>query len=164
MGALRIEDLPLYTYDDYKIWEGEWELIYGIAYAMSPAPMIKHQDISNKIGRLLGNSLENCKHCTALLPVDWRIANDTVVQPDNLVICHEPKHEAYLVKSPKIIFEILSKSTASKDKGLKYNLYEKEGVDYYIIVDPIQEVAKVYFLKDGRYIKALDATDEIFKF
>ena len=42
MGALKLEDLAHYTYDDYKIWEDDWELIYGVAYAMSPAPMIKH--------------------------------------------------------------------------------------------------------------------------
>ncbi len=165
MGALKLEDLPYYTYDDYKNWEGnDWELIYGQAYCMSPAPMIKHQSISNKIGRYLDEALENCKHCQALLPVDWKIAEDTVVQPDNSVICHKPQNEAYITKAPKIIFEILSKSTAKKDKGLKYTLYEQEGVNYYIIVDPQEEVAKVYELKEGRYIKMCDASDEIVKF
>lgn len=27
--------LPHYRYDDYLLWEGEWELIDGIAYAMA---------------------------------------------------------------------------------------------------------------------------------
>ena len=49
MSALKIEYLPYYTYEDYKHWEGRWELIYGIAYAMSPMPMIKHQNITGKI-------------------------------------------------------------------------------------------------------------------
>ncbi|SFV53662.1 hypothetical protein MNB_SM-6-1274 [hydrothermal vent metagenome] len=164
MGALKLEDLPYYTYDDYKNWEGKWELIYGQAYCMSPAPMIKHQNISNKIARFLDEAIGDCKKCQALLPVDWKIAEDIVVQPDNSVICHKPTHEAYLTKAPKIIFEILSKSTAKKDKGLKYNLYEQEGVAYYIIVDPEDEVAKVYELKDGRYIKVCDASDEVVNF
>jgi hypothetical protein len=34
--------LPEYTYDDYKKWEGNWELIEGIPYAMSPPPKRKH--------------------------------------------------------------------------------------------------------------------------
>ena len=42
MGALRVEDLPSYSYDEYILWEDNWELIYGVAYTMSPAPMIKH--------------------------------------------------------------------------------------------------------------------------
>jgi len=165
MGALKLEDLPYYTYDDYKNWEGnDWELIYGQAYCMSPAPMIKHQSISNKIAHFLYEALQECKHCQALLPVDWKIAEDTIVQPDNSVICHEPQNEAYITKAPKIIFEILSKSTAKKDKGIKFDLYEEEGVSYYIIVDTKEQIAKVYELKDGRYIKVIDASDETVTF
>lgn len=165
MGVLKLEDLPYYTYDDYKNWEGnDWELIYGQAYCMSPAPMIRHQDITNKIGWELQNIFSNCKKCKVLMPVDWKISNDTVVQPDNLVICHKPANKAYITKAPRIIFEILSKSTAKKDKGLKYDLYEQEGVNYYIIVDPDEEIAKVYELKEGRYIKVCDASDEVVVF
>ena len=82
----------------------------------------------------------------------------------NLVICHKPKNEAYIKKAPKIIFEILSKTTATKDKNLKYDLYEQEGVEYYIIVDPKEEIAKVYKLLDGRYIKVCDADEESVRF
>ncbi|MEA3498366.1 MAG: Uma2 family endonuclease [Campylobacterota bacterium] len=164
MGALRFEDLPRYTYDDYLLWEDNWELIYGIAYAMAPAPMIKHQSISNKIARYLDEALEDCSVCQALLPVDWKISDETIVQPDNSVICHNPTHKSYISKAPKIIFEILSKSTAKKDKELKFNLYETEGVEYYIIVDPDESIAKVYHLKNGKYIKVVDASDETVEF
>ena len=160
MGVVKLEDLPHYTYEDYKQWDDNWEIIYGQAYCMSPAPMIKHQAISSKIARILEEQLEECRKCKSLLPVDWKIAEDTVVQPDNSVICHNPRHEAYITKAPRIIFEILSKSTAKKDTGLKFNLYEQEGVQYYIIVNPQERVAKVYELKEGRYIKVVDATDE----
>ncbi len=34
--------LPHYTYDDYIHWEGQWEIIKGIPYAMSPAPIPAH--------------------------------------------------------------------------------------------------------------------------
>ena len=160
MSAIKKEYLPNYTYDEYVLWEGNWELIYGVPYAMAPAPMIKHQAISNKIARYLDESLQECKVCQALLPIDWKIDESTVVQPDNLVICHTPQEEAYIKKAPKIIFEILSKSTAIVDKKLKYELYEKEGVNYYIIVDPKENIAKVYRLKEGRYIKVCDAHEE----
>ena len=165
MGVLKLEDLPRYTYEDYKNWDGnDWEIIYGQAYAMSPAPMIKHQSISSNIAWELKNIFQNCKRCQTLLPVDWKISDDTIVQPDNSVICHTPTNEAYITKAPKIIFEILSKRTAKKDKGLKYELYEREGVEYYIIVDPVEEIAKVYKLYNGRYIKVCDASDELVEF
>ena len=83
MGVLQLEDLPSYTYNDYKNWEDNWELIYGIAYAMSPAPMIKHQSVSNNIAWELKNSFKECKQCQVLLPVDWKISDETIVQPDN---------------------------------------------------------------------------------
>lgn len=165
MGVLKLEDLPHYTYEEYKAWEGnDWELIYGQAYCMSPAPMIKHQRISNNIGWELKNLFKDCKKCQVLMPVDWKIAEDTVVQPDNSVICHEPANEAYISKAPEIIFEILSKSTAKKDKGIKYDLYEQEGVKYYVIVDPDEEIAKVYRLHEGKFIKVCDASDEKVEF
>ena len=60
MGAIKKEYLPNYTYDEYVLWEGNWELIYGVPYAMAPAPMIKHQAISNKIAWQLQNVLQAC--------------------------------------------------------------------------------------------------------
>jgi Uma2 family endonuclease len=107
MGALRIEDIPTYSYVDYVLWEDRWELINGYAYAMAPMPMIKHQQISSKIARYLEEAFEHCKFCQVLMPVDWKISDETIVQPDNSVICHTPQNEAYINKAPKIIFEIL---------------------------------------------------------
>lgn len=165
MSAIKKEYYPNYTYDDYKLWERDWELIYGIAYAIAPAPMIKHQAISNRIAWQLQDILKECKPCQALLPIDWKIDDSTVVQPDNLVICHEPQHEAYIQKAPKIIFEVLSKSTASKDINLKYDLYEQEGVQYYVIVNPKESFAKVYRLNnEGRYVKLADAHNDVVDF
>ncbi len=165
MSAVRADDYyPRYTYEDYCHWEDRWELIDGIAYAMSPAPMIRHQKITNKIGWQLGELLEVCGACQVLQPVDWKIKEDTVVQPDNLVICHEPTSEQYLTRAPEVIFEVLSPSTARKDLGIKFDLYEQEGVAWYFIIDPDEETAKVYRLHEGRYIKAGDFHDETFAF
>jgi hypothetical protein len=41
--------LPYYTYEDYKQWEGNWELINGIPYAMAPSPLKKHQLVAVRI-------------------------------------------------------------------------------------------------------------------
>jgi len=160
MSNFPIGELPSYNYEDYKLWKGSWELIYGVPYAMSPAPLIKHQSISNNIACQLTNLLNNCSECQALLPVDWKVDEQTVVQPDNLVICGEPEHDAYLTKAPVLIFEVLSKSTASKDRTTKYHLYEREGVRYYVIADPTDCMAKVYELNNGKYIKVKDVSSE----
>jgi len=157
------EELPHYTYADYISWEGRWELIEGIPYAMTPSPNIRHQRISQAIARLLDEALDDCKRCKAILPVDWKVAENTVVQPDNLVVCYRPSG-TFLTKAPSLIFEILSPATAEKDRRTKYAIYEREGVSYYCIVDPEDSTAKIYRLHDGRYVKQLDATDEWFDF
>jgi Uma2 family endonuclease len=156
-------DPPHYTYDDYKLWEGRWELIQGTAYAMSPAPSIAHQAVSSKIARQLDEALDHCPECRALLPVDWRISDDTVVQPDNLVICH-PVEGAYITRAPELIFEILSKSTAAKDQHAKFTIYETEGVRYYVTVNVDDRICKVFHLHEGRYIKLADVSDETVDF
>ena len=159
MDALTINDLPHYTYEDYISWEGRWEIIRGIPYAMSPAPDLKHQLISNNIASELKQRLAQCPQCHALLPVDWKISEDTIVQPDNLVICYEPEGK-YITRAPSIIFEVLSPPTFLKDVNLKFKLYEHEGVKYYILVNPEDKIAKIFQLKNGKYIKVLDATNE----
>lgn len=164
MSLLNADRLPHYHYDEYCQWEGSWELIEGVPYAMSPAPTRQHQSISQKIAGQLFEKLKNCHKCEALLPVDWRINQFTVVQPDNLVVCH-PSDEPVLTRTPELIFEILSPSTAHKDLGIKFELYQQEGVFYYVIVDPETKIAKVYALTaDGRLVKKIDAHNESFTF
>jgi Uma2 family endonuclease len=152
--ALRVEDLPHYIYDDYARWEGKWEIIEGIPYAMTPAPNIKHQDISGNIFWQLKALLGNCSKCKALLPVDWQIAEDTVVQPDVLVVCGENIDGVKLEKTPVLVFEVLSPSTSRKDRGIKYQLYENAGVKYYCIVDPDTDSAEIYVLQKEKYREA----------
>ena len=109
-----------------------------------------------------------CSHkaiefCQSLLPVDWKISENTVVQPDNLVVCF-PLEGQYLTKAPSLIFEILSKSTALKDQKTKFALYEQEGVSYYVLVSQDDKVAKVYQLVKGQYVKLADVDKAIVEF
>lgn len=155
--------LPRYVYDDYCQWEGRWELISGIAYAMTPAPAIRYQLISQLIAQQLGELLQGCEKCHVLLPVDWKITDDTVVQPDNLVVCYEPAG-AYLSKAPSLIFEIVSKSSFLRDTEIKFQIYEKEGVKYYCLVFPDDGIVKVYGLHNGKYVKLGDLSGEDIEF
>lgn len=153
------DELPHYHYEDYVNWEGDWELIKGIPYAMTPSPTLRHQHISQKIARYLDEALDNCPECQAVLAIDWIISDDTVVQPDNLVICHQEQSD-FLTQAPVLIFEILSPSTARKDRITKFRLYEKEAVRWYCLVDPEHSVAKIYRLEQGKLIKLRDISNE----
>lgn len=164
MAAIKLEDLPHYTYEDYKEWEGRWEIIDGVAYAMSPAPASRHQRISQRIAFELEKRLENCKRCKAYLPVDWVIAEDTIVQPDNLVVCDEEPWSTKLKTTPSIIFEVISRSSAHKDRAVKYSLYEEAGVKYYILVYPSSETATLFYLQNGKFLEVGEFKNETYSF
>jgi Uma2 family endonuclease len=59
-----------------------------------------------------------------------------------------------------LIFEIISPRTARRDEVIKYDLYCKEGVAYYVLVYPEVKKAKVWKLIEGVYRKVGDFHDE----
>jgi len=166
MSDVKHKYLPNYTYDDYKNWEGKWELINGIPYAMSPAPGMIHQEVSANISYQLKDLFKNCKSCKSFLPIDWRIPggdDNNVYQPDNLVICKKVAGD-YITEAPVMIFEIISPSSSYKDRHVKYEVYETNGVKYYIIVDPEKNCADVFKLENNTYKKIAEAKDENIEF
>ena len=152
-----------YTYQDYKLWEGKWELFDGFPVAMSPAPVIEHQVIAYEIARQLGNAIEDCERCLVLGEEDYKLSDDTVLRPDVVLICDEPNDD-YITKAPEIIVEVVSKSTVKNDEGYKFQKYEAEKIKYYAIVYPDDLYAKVYKLKDGKYDKQGDFSRETYDF
>lgn len=163
MSSLKNIYVPHYTYEDYKQWEGRWELIYGIPHAMSPLPSIRHQQINGNILAQARQNLSGCADCQALMPVDWKIADDIIVQPDISVICHPAKGN-FLQEAPVLIFEILSPSTKEKDRSVKYELYENAGVKYYVLVDLDIDKVSVFQLRGEKYHRVADEFDGKFTF
>ncbi len=151
-----------YSSEDYRRWEGDWELIYGRAYAMSPSPLVSHQFVNLKISRQLDEALDSCGECYAFIETDVELADDPVVRPDSMVACYQPKER--LDRTPDIIFEVISTSTAKRDEILKFDLYQSEEVQYYIIVYPDNMKAKVYQLTEHRYRKIGVFSDERYLF
>ncbi|WP_040726047.1 Uma2 family endonuclease [Thiomicrorhabdus sp. Kp2] len=151
-----------YTIRDYALWEGDWELIRGAPYAMEPSPSISHQRIEQALSFQVYKQLQNYIECEALAEIDWQCADDTVVRPDMLIACNIQGEK--LTKTPELIVEVVSPSSAKRDEGLKFELYQQEGVKTYILAYPEEKVAKVYRLHEGRYIKEADFTDEQFDF
>jgi Uma2 family endonuclease len=144
--------LPYYTYEDWVRWEGQWELIEGYPFAMSPAPVPEHQRVATEIQTELVLALRKikCSKCRAYQPIDYKISDDTIVQPDILIVCGEIKKK-YLDFPPALVVEILSPATALKDRHTKYELYQQQGVKYYLIVDIDKKTIEVYHLKNESY-------------
>jgi len=161
--AKKEEYLPHYTYSDYLDWEGKWELIDGIAYAMAPAPVKKHQILIGLLFKELLKDIGECPECEVLIDTDWKVSSDTVLKPDVSVVCHD-SNPKYISKTPDIIFEVISPSTAKKDEGLKYEIYEEEGVKYYVLVYLEDLIARIFHLEQGKYKKVAECDTEHFDF
>jgi Uma2 family endonuclease len=158
-----IKILPHYTYDDYVLWEGKWEVIEGVPYAMSPAPVPRHQVIAVNLSSEFRVQLKQCKKCQVSQPVDYLVEDDTILQPDMLITC-KPVSKKFLDFAPVLVSEILSPSTALKDRHSKYSIYESQGIQYYIIIDPDKNEAEVYQLMEGKYQLMKQGKDFSFSF
>ncbi|MCI0654870.1 MAG: Uma2 family endonuclease [Methylococcaceae bacterium] len=162
--SLPIKDTQHHHYGDYLTWTDDtrYELIDGIAYAMSPAPDLAHQDLVGEIYLQVRLALKG-KPCRVFIaPVDVRLPKqeepderiDTVVQPDVLVVCDGGKLDRRGVRgAPDWIVEVLSPSTAGHDHIRKRKLYEQHGVKEYWLIHPVDRLLTVYRLIDAEYGK-----------
>ncbi|SDE66298.1 Endonuclease, Uma2 family (restriction endonuclease fold) [Dyadobacter soli] len=53
--------------------------------------------------------------------------------------------------APDLVVEILSPSTRSRDRGLKFEDYQAHGIEEYWIIDPETEILEQYHLVDKKY-------------
>lgn len=151
---MRVADkiIPHYTVEDWKHWEGVWELIDGHPIAMSPNPIPRHQRVAAEMTTEIILSLRKskCKSCKAYQPMDFIISDDTILVPDILIVCGKITKK-FLDFPPGLVVEILSPSTVLRDRNTKYHLYQAQGVKYYLIVDAEKETIEVFELLDGNY-------------
>ena len=160
MGA--VYAIETYDYEDYKLWKGDWELIDGLPLAMSPSPMRDHQGISMAFSSALFDEVEDCEDCEVVYELDYLVDSENVLRPDIALICGEETD--YITKAPKIVVEIVSPSTAKRDEKVKFEIYEKEKVLYYILVYPKLLNAKIYKIENNKYQKQGDFTKEKYLF
>ena len=157
-----------HTFKDYLSWGDDvrFELINGIPHMMA-APTRWHQQVAVEICRQLANWLEG-KPCEVYIaPFDVRLfpeddqSDNTVVQPDVMVICDEGKlADGRTCKgAPDFVVEVASKGTRGKDFNVKKDLYEKAGVREYWVVEA--GAVYKYVPIDGEYQETVNDLDEV---
>ena len=146
--------LKRYTWDDYRTWSDDerWEVIGGDAYAMSPSPTARHQIIQTKLGRRLDEFFDG-KPCRAIVaPMDVKLSDVDIVQPDVLVVCRPEQITAtHIEGAPALVIEILSESSERHDRGIKMRLYAAHGVPEVWLVKPYPSMIEVYRLDGESY-------------
>lgn len=136
--AVRTELGP-YREADYLALPDEprCELLYGRLVLMT-SPALRHQEVVGRLLRLLLDFADRNQGRAIVSPMDVRLADHSVVQPDLMYVSRERSSvlRERVRGAPDIVVEILSPTTARRDLGEKLRLYAESGILEYWIIDP----------------------------
>ncbi len=163
-----------FTFEEYlakeRAAEGKSEYYRGQIFAMAGGSP-RHNTISVNItsslrGRLRGSP---CRPFNS----DQRIriqANGLTTYPDVSVVCGEFQVDSVdrdAIVNPRVIFEVLSQSTESYDRGKKFELYRQlDSLEEYILVSQDEALVERFSRRENgawllTVIKGLDAELEL---
>lgn len=132
-----------------------YETIGGKKF-MAPAPTLDHTDL---IGRIhfcfVKYFLEHKNGYVYHDNVDVHFSDGSLYKPDLVVVLKENEKilagRKNIFGVPDMVVEVLSRSTQKKDRTIKKDTYEAQGVREYWIIDPYMKIVSVYLLRDGKY-------------
>lgn len=130
------------------------EFINGEMIVHSPV-MKRHNDAMGLLYKLL--RIYCYKHTLGFVGFEkiMTVFSRNDYEPDIVFFGNEKaidfKEVQTLFPVPDFIVEILSKSTAKNDRGVKFDDYETHKVAEYWIIDPDNEVVEQYLLQEKRY-------------
>lgn len=130
------------TYDDLqRVRESRderLELIEG-EIIVTPAPAPLHQVIAHRLAVMLDQAIDPDDFGVIMQsPLDVFFGEHTVVQPDLAVLLRNRMEQfgpQKLEGAPSLTIEILSPSTSDRDRGVKRELYARNGVPEFWLVD-----------------------------
>jgi len=146
------------TYDDLLAMPDDGlrhEIIDGVLY-VSPSPSLPHQFTLGKLYQAVANYLDaNPVGEAYLAPFDVVFTRHDVVEPDLLFIAADRLRvltERNVSGSPDLVVEVLSPSTRRVDLTLKRELFERQAVREYWVVDPLRGTVDLWRRDDSRLV------------
>jgi Uma2 family endonuclease len=136
------------------------QLIHGEVVIDMP-PNLLHQQIVVALIVFLNTLVTEQGGMLYTAPAEVKLADDMVVEPDVFYLKPESlskREPQRVVGAPDLVVEVLSPSTAKRDRAVKYRAYEQHGVGEYWIVDPLHSTVEVWtnsaqtFTRQGAYI------------
>jgi len=135
-------DLQQYPEDgtQYELYDGE--------LIQMPSPVPLHQIVAFRVAQLLEAYRAKRGGFVVIAPIDIVFDEYNVLQPDVVFFVAERRHLFDLQHAirvpPDLAVEVLSHSTAARDRGRKMDVYAREGVGEYWIVDPLARSVEIY--------------------
>jgi Uma2 family endonuclease len=154
-AAQTIGSGPL-SYEDYLLLPDDgmrYEILDGELY-MSPSPRILHQRVSRNLQHILQSHIM-VSGCGELFdaPTDVILNKNNIAVPDLLFVRAGRESvvtDRAIEAPPDLIVEILSKSTAERDRKVKGRVYARFGVRYYWIADADARTLEMFRLSANR--------------
>jgi Uma2 family endonuclease len=154
--ALKAKKQKYYTPEEYLALEESAEFRSefddGEIVAMAGGSL-NHQQITANFARILGTKVRG-KNCR-VLPSEMKVWVETYQKfyyPDVTVVCDKPKFHKQrndTIENPKLLIEVLSDSTESKDRGEKFLSYQSlESLQEYILISQDKYLVERYFKRE----------------
>ena len=129
-----------------------WEVIDG-ELVVTPAPGMRHQRVVTDLVTLLNTfSRANDLGDVFTGPFDVLFAEGDYMEPDILFVARDHAHlltDRGVEGPPDLVIEVISPSTAARDRGVKLERYRLYGVAEYWVVDPEERTFQVWRLAAG---------------
>lgn len=136
-----------------------YELIDG-ALIVTPSPAMRHQRGVTRLNVALSQACPDDLE-VFVAPLDVRLDDNTVIQPDVVVARRGDLTEANLPTAPVLAVEVLSPSTHGIDLVLKRDRLQRAGCPSYWVVDPLDPRLTAWELDEsGQYVEVADVTGE----
>ena len=146
-------DVPM-TAEQFLAWDGEqperWEFVGGEVFAMTGAT-VRHAAVTGNLYMALRQHLRGSPCRTIANEVKLRVqASDAYYYPDVMVTCSAADAQEPLIqREPLLLIEVLSKSTASYDRGAKFAAYRSlPSLREYLLIDPDSRQCDLFRLGD----------------
>ncbi len=171
--ALKATKQKRYTPEEYLALEEKAEFRSefddGMIVAMAGGSL-NHQQITANLTVFLDVKLRK-KGCR-VLPTEMKVWVESYRKfyyPDVTIVCDKPKfykNRDDAIVNPKLLIEVISKSTEAKDRGEKFNAFQTlESVEEYILVTQDKVLVEKFTKQnDGswRYLAIIGLDSEIY--
>ena len=149
---------PRVTFAELAEWpdDGRQYELYDGEVIVNPAPFPRHQLVSARLEEVLVDYRRAAGGLWLHSPIDIVFSEHNVVQPDIVYFREERRHLIDMMAAiripPDLVIEVLSRSTAARDRGRKMQMFARFGVPEYWIVDPTADTLEVHRLDERRYV------------
>ena len=138
------------------------ELVEG-GIEVAPSPVPSHSHVVFRLGQMLLNHIDEHDLGKLYGDVDTIFSEHDVRRPDLIYFSNDRLHlvgDKAIEGPPNLCVEIVSPSSATIDRTVKFELYERHGVANYWLIDLQPRTFEAYALKAEQYERVAFAREE----